>query len=236
MVLPMAVRTRLDGGAALRRFFSAVIMSTTWRRRTTSASSSCACCVAERPWLRTNTLSEERQDSRVDSVGLREPAHRLREVPDLAWVHGDDGKSCRRPAQRPRAVRAPRSPRARPASATALADVSTSCCMPSAEFGTDQLSPSGRQRRRARPSKRRFLRNSSTGRRTSFAVGGRRDRAWLFLADAGSRPSHLFELIPKVGTTTHALPRSRGPKGQRSAVPFISLPPPAARASVAQLC
>ena len=42
MVLPIAVLTRFDGGAALSRFFSAVIMSTTWRRRTKRASSSCA--------------------------------------------------------------------------------------------------------------------------------------------------------------------------------------------------
>src|SRR6187549_2425065 len=45
----------------------------------------------------------------------------------------------------------------------------------------------------------------------------------LVLADTGSRPTHLFELLPKVGPTTLALPRSRGPQVGRSVGPQILL-------------
>src|SRR6266705_857507 len=41
----------------------------------------------------------------------------------------------------------------------------------------------------------------------------------LILANTGSRPTHLFELFPKVGPTTLALPRSRGPQVGRSVGP-----------------
>ena len=90
MVLPIAVRTRFEGGAALSRFFSAVIMSTTCCRRTTRASSSWVS--ASRSGLSSGrirsaksarTLHRWRPSSRVGpllsrSLGLAEDSRRRR--------------------------------------------------------------------------------------------------------------------------------------------------------------
>ena len=177
-------------------------MSTIWRRRTRNSSSSCGFLGgAEWPRLRSNGLSEEGQDSGVDSgPSLPIPSHRFREIPHLTGVHGSNRDCNPLPAQRP-AHRLSCPPVASSTTSVGALSLkcSISCCMPSSQFGTDQLYLAGVtdgdvQHRLRDVDTYVNLHWSSSLPCHAFRCSGRPGRGSC-LANTSSRLAHLYELI-----------------------------------------
>ena len=235
MVLPIAVLTRFEGGAAARRFFSAVIMSTTWRRRTTRASSSCVSSSRSgRTWGRIRSAKSASTAASMASVFASCPVAFAK---SLTWRGFTATTGRDDPASAATALRS--SPPVT-SSTISFGEISpsllTSCCIPSVESRLTRLHLSVRPRCRVRPWKRRSLRIGPLGVLpplqsvvgvTGVALPCECGLEALASVRALSQSRHDDQRSPTISRTS-GLTICRAV--------HLSLPPPAALASVAWPC